>query len=241
MRKAGYLSEKAFLIVCVLYCIYMRHFLQIGLLFLFIGALLFPSSIWYQTNGALLTQVPLDSADFYYLLFPLFGLLGFGIIWTQLMLGTFMDPLGRLFGRRSIFLAHVYYGIFSLIIIPTHPLLSLIAQIMRKGWVPQVILYDFIPEEKWVYVLIGIIAFDLYLAAVLAGLLRNKPWFQRHWRRIHYFQYAVFFLVLIHSLFVGSHTQGLLQYVYLFYGITAIAGLWYRRVYQEQRKRAINH
>lgn len=213
----------------------MKSLLKLLIVSIFISSLLAPLFIWFQTNGQTIINQSerLSLEDILRLTFPLFGLIGFTLLWLQIMLGAFMQPLSRLFAPLSVFKFHIWEGVTTIIFVLLHPGLLGIAELMKKGFSLKLLEYDFVAPGNAIFVVFGDIAFFLFFAAVLAALLRNRPWLVNHWRKIHYLNYVVFVMVLIHSLRLGSHTQeGVLRRLWLFYALTFLAALTYRRIYR---------
>lgn len=213
----------------------MKSLLRVLIIAIFLISILTPLVIWFQTNGQIILNQSdnLSLEDILRLTFPLFGLLGFTLIWLQIMLGAFMQPLGRLFSPAGVFKFHIWEGVATIFFVLLHPGLLGIAELMKKGLTLKLLEYDFVSPGNAIFVVFGDLAFFLFLAAVGAALLRNKQWLTKHWLKIHYLNYVVFVLIIIHSLRLGSHTQeGVLRKLWLFYAISFLVAVVYRRIYR---------
>ncbi|OGY28142.1 MAG: hypothetical protein A3F33_01660 [Candidatus Woykebacteria bacterium RIFCSPHIGHO2_12_FULL_43_10] len=214
----------------------MRRALQLIVISIFVISFVIPISTWFNTSGLTLVSQKLTFEQTLLLTFPLLGLLGFSLVWTQIMFGALLELLSRLFSRSSLLKFHIFEGIFSIFVIFLHPTLMYLAQVMRFGISFKIFDYNFLDPERKIYIWFGILGFGLYLCGVGAALLRNHPLLLKHWRKIHFFQYGVFVLILFHSQSIGSHTQETpMKILYWFYAATFILALVYRRVYLAYR------
>ena len=74
---------------------------------------------------------------------------------------------------------------------------------------------------------LGTLALYALIISVSAALMRKK--IPRLWRSLHMFNYLVFYLILVHSLRLGSELQdGALRYLWLSYAVIVVAGQIYR-------------
>ena len=204
---------------------------KITVVLIFLLALILPFITWYQTNGQIIFQSNTSTEASLKLIFPLFGLLGFSLIWLQIMLGAFMRPLYALFAPFDLVRFHIWEGVVAIIIVLLHPTILGIAQVLRKGVGWNLLSIDFVEPRYTIYIILGEIALILFLTAAAAAILRNHTLLVKNWRKIHVLQYAVFILITLHSLSVGSHTQtGTLRLLWYFYAITFLAALVYKKV-----------
>lgn len=160
--------------------------------------------------------------------FPIFGLIAFTLVWSQLMIGSFMRLLTRIYPR--ILAWHIAQGLTALGFALLHPFLLILSLRHDLGIYFG---YQFVPSGFAPYVYLGQAALLLLVIAVAAALLRRWPPIQRYWHWIHLLNYGVFFLVWFHSWNLGGdiQTTPLLRGLWQFFFVTVIAGLVYRRLY----------
>ncbi len=160
--------------------------------------------------------------------FPIFGLIAFTLIWSQIMLGAFMRPLSNYF--PNIFNFHIIQGLTALTFAILHPLFLLIAHL--PNWLDIFNNRTLVPPGRLVYVTYGKVGFLLLILGVLAGLLRKWPPVQRYWHWIHLVNYLVFFFILVHSVGVEGDLilSPILQSLWFFFFVTVIIAIIYRRI-----------
>ncbi len=161
--------------------------------------------------------------------FPFFGLIAFTLVWSQIMLGSFMRPLSHLY--PNIFPFHVGQGLLALGFAITHPSLLLFSFLPDR--ISSYLSYQFVSPSTVRFVYLGQASLLLLILGVGAGLLRNWPPLKLIWHWFHLVHYLVFFFILIHSWNLGSdvQTSPILRSLWLFFLLTVIAGLVYRRIY----------
>ena len=147
------------------------------------------------------------------------GLVAFSLIFSQVVIGSNMSKLIEKLGAW-VFKFHVVEGIFTYLLVLTHPLLAVLFNWKLKGTIdPFYVFTDFCILCKTnleLFYTFGRVSFWLITIAVAAGLLRTQPWLRKNWKKFHYLNYLVFFLIAIHSWFVGSDVQSK-PFVYFFY------------------------
>lgn len=120
------------------------------------------------------------------------GLLGFSLLFWQIILGAFMhkwiDKLGA-----WVFRFHTTEGAFTYGFVFLHPLLFVILNFKATGkFDPFYVFTDvcFICRNNTeLFYNFGRVAFWLITVAVAAALLRTQPWLRNHWRKFHIFNY----------------------------------------------------
>lgn len=128
----------------------------------------------------------------------LVGLLLFSLIFTQIVIGSNMPKFIELFSGK-IFRFHVVEGIVAYSLMILHPILG---SLNGVSLLPVFVRYELLYN-------LGRFAFVLFTLAVFAALLRTQPFLTRHWRKFHILNYVAFYLIAIHSYFVGSDTKSL--------------------------------
>lgn len=174
-----------------------------------------------------------DQASAYYFLQRLFGLYAITLMFTQVMLGSFMIPLKRLFGGKLL-QVHIIQGLLTYGIILLHPLFNVF--ILSKELDLISAFLEIRPKfttQYEIYRSFGNIGLYLVTISVFAGLLRKNKFLTHHWRKFHFLNYAAFAFVLFHSWNIGSDTHTA-PFVFLYpVFITGLTiSLLYRRVYQ---------
>ena len=121
----------------------------------------------------------------FYTLFRLFGLYAFVFIWGQVILGPFMVPLGKMYGKNWFYF-HRMQGIFALLLAMIHPSILYVAYIIRTGhfaWLKPVTDYTDLAIWAW----LGVAACIIIIATVASALLMKNPWMRTKWHWIHSF------------------------------------------------------
>ena len=190
-------------------------FWRIALPVMYLVIFLLPGYVFFHSRGGLGFLQGLSLKEGSLLLFPLVGLYAFFFIWAQLMIGSSMALLRKVYSWTDIF--HHTEGVFALLFALLHPFLLLIGigltSYLRK---------DFVDPSLVIFVWIGQIQLVLMLLTVATALLRNVSWLRTRWRLIHRLNYVIFVLVWIHSWFLGSDVQSSnLKYVWFFFAVTA--------------------
>lgn len=200
----------------------MNKLLKYGVAVLWVVILATPAAIFISSRDA---AAYTEASS----IFPLFGLIAFTLIWSQIMLGAFMRPLEKIYPK--IFPLHIFFGIATLIFAVLHPFLFTLNFIPDR--LSDYLSYSYTTPALKTYVQLGQIGFLLLVAGVLAGLLRNWPPIKRYWHWFHLVNYAVFFLTFFHSWNLGTDVQGseILRSLWIFFGVTVIIGFIYRRIY----------
>lgn len=136
------------------------------------------------------------------------GLWVFTLLFIQIILGSFMTRITEKLGGW-IYKFHIFQGLLAFILILVH--MASYVYILYSFGKPFDPFYVFIDvcllcENKLEYYLnFGRLAFWFITLAVFAGLFRTlHPFLRVHWRKFHVLNYFAFFLVGVHSLFVGS-------------------------------------
>lgn len=132
---------------------------------------------------------------FWYGYMRLAGMYAFVLITTQIISGSSMDTLRRVFGPR-ILKGHMAVGIMAFLLAMSHPVAFGIA----FGWN---LLLDFSDP----YTVLGRIGLLCMILGVSGGMLRTKSFMVSHWRVFHRLNYAVFILIYVHSFYLGSDVR----------------------------------
>lgn len=187
-----------------------------------LAALVYVGQVFFNARGG--AEAVLSGHDFKtgaLAIFPLYGLYAFTLLWFQLMLGSMMPWLRRLYRRVEAW--HRVQGVFVLLFATLHPLYILIGLGFEKYFA-----YDWIASVQYPYLVVAYSALGLMYTTVLTALLRQVSFVRRWWRQVHVLNYLVFGLAWVHSWNLGTDTQSdALRPVWILFGVTAAgAGLW---------------
>lgn len=169
----------------------------------------------------------------FYQIFPVFGLVGFSLMWAHYA----MSALRQYFKLDGAVLRS-YFEITSLAVLAAillHP--GLLAwQLWRDGLgLPPGSELNYVAPAMGIYVLIAMVSLLVFLAYELRRQFGKKSW----WKFVQYASDIAIFLILLHSLRLGSHLQvGWLRPIWYFYGITlgiSLAYTYYLK-YQNRQK-----
>jgi len=174
----------------------------------YLAVLFIPGFHFFYSRGGFGFLTGTSATEFASLIFPLFGLYAFTLVWAQLMIGSNMLPLEKVF--PNILKFHVAQGIFVLLFALTHPSLLYLSGI-DKGPYPVS------------FRAIGSLTLLLILITVTTALLRKIKFMQNKWHILHIANYIVFLSAWIHSWLIGSDiTTSHLKWAWLVAGLLAI-------------------
>lgn len=162
-------------------------------------------------------------------IFPLLGLIAFGLMWSHYVLGSL---------RRSMNLAKpekdAYWGISSglvLALIILHPLLLNYGLISDGLGLPPTS-YAEAYGSLAPYLTLGMICLLVFLSYELKRWLGDKPW----WRFVEYIQIAAMIGIFVHALALGQElTQMWFLVFWWFLGITLLMS-WVYNWYKDNRE-----
>lgn len=188
----------------------------------FLALLPLPAYVFFTARNGLAFLQGTDFQTANLLLFPLLGLYAFFFVWAQIIIGSSINPLRRVFPGIEKF--HRIEGVVAFLFAVTHP------SMLFLGVGPAAYLaYEFVDPAKKFFVFLAQFALLLMFCTVGTALLRKTRMFQKIWRKIHYANYAVFVLVWTHSWNIGSDVQSTnLRYLWYFFGITAVLSTAWR-------------
>lgn len=135
----------------------------------------------------------------------LIGVVAFTLIFIQITLGSLMERWVQILGGRA-FRAHVTEGILTYTFIFIHPMMQMYFDYSARGFLGA--LLTLFPGRD-IYLNLGKVGFLLLTVGVIAGYFRTKPFFRRHWKKLHILNYIAFFLILIHSRNLGTDVNSL--------------------------------
>lgn len=157
-----------------------------------------------------------------YVLFPLFGLLAFGLMWSH-----YITSAVRQYVELPRKIVADYFEITSTVVLGAillHPGL-LAYQLWRDGaGLPPGSELNYLGPKKEIYILMAMISLCLFLAYELRRWFKDRKW----WKYIQYLTDVAIVMIYIHALNVGSQLQqGWFQLVWYFYGVTLAVSLGY--------------
>ncbi len=185
------------------------RYLIFGVAFL---AVLYPVWVWYGR-----AQLNLNTTRIFDI-FPVLGLLAFVIMWLHIVGGALRPWLERYidFGRFV-----TSSSVLVLILLILHPLLLLIG-LGPSRW------GKFFSSTPALFIWLAVIGWVILVGYDLAKRFKQREFFVRHWEVVKFISTIGFFLVLFHSLGLGSDLQtGPLRAVWIFYGISAAVAAIY--------------
>ncbi len=181
-----------------------------------------------DTPRAVLTgKSPLTIVSF---IQKLAGIWAFVMMSFQVPIGAFMDNLEKRLGDW-VYKFHLTEGAIIYSLVLTHVLsYMLFLFIATKVLAIFYIFTDFCllcKTRQELFYTFGRIAFWFVSIAVMAAVLRKKPWWKNNWRYFHRLNYIVYPLIATHTFFIGSDTKnplfiGIFVLGVGFYAITVI-------------------
>ena len=158
----------------------------------------------------------------FYQIFPVFGLLAYSLMWAH-----YVSAATRLYFKIDRAVLVQYFEITGMVVLASillHP--GLLAwQAWRDGMgLPPSSQIRYVAPMLGVYVVIGIIAYIAFLSFELRRKFGARPWF----KYISYASDIGMFLIILHSLKLGSHLQiGWFRTLWYLYGVTYFIAVGY--------------
>lgn len=187
-------------------------------LFVVVTALL----VWWQVRGSGSLSI--------YDVFPLFGLLAFGLMWTHYVNGAF-----RRFWKVEKAKNDLYWTVSTalvLVLIILHPLL-LNYGLVRDGLGLPPASYSAAYPGMEGFLLLGTASLLVFLAFELRKWFRDASW----WKYVEYAQLVAMVGIFVHALALGRELS-VTWYLVLWwiYGISFVAAVAYSRWYDKSKK-----
>ncbi|MBI3956547.1 MAG: ferric reductase-like transmembrane domain-containing protein [Candidatus Kerfeldbacteria bacterium] len=199
-----------------------KRALQIVFILVYAVIAVIPAVVFFAERGGAAAVFAGEPTESVRQIFPLFGLYAMFLLWAQILLGSLLPWMTKVF--HNIFFFHRGEGVVAFFFAVTHPLLLTIV----VG--PQAVLNkSFVSPERAIFVTLGQLALLLLTVTVFTALLMRHAIFRRVWRKIHVLNYAVFVLAWVHSWNIGTDVRfTALRWLWLFYGITAAVAVLVR-------------
>ena len=169
-----------------------------------------------------------------YVLFPLFGLIAFGLMWGHYVIGA----LRRAFGVDQQVLS-VYWNITSWIVlfcIIAHPfLVEFQLYLDGLGLPPGSLFETYVRPIDRLALLAGLIALLSFLAFELYRFFQNRPW----WKYIEWLNIGAMTLILWHGYTLGTELRSpWFQLIWLGYALSFAASVAYTGYHNRRNKHA---
>ncbi len=183
--------------------------------------------VWLQVRGV-------ESLSIYDI-FPLFGLLAFGLMWTHYVNGAFRRMWGVAKAKNDTYWAVSSGLVLALIIL--HPLL-LNYGLVRDGLGLPPASYAAAYPGNESFVLLGTVALLVFLAYELRRWYKHASW----WKYINYAQLAAMVAIFIHALMLGRELSvGWYLALWWLYGISFVIAVVYSHWYDNKNKKEDSH
>ncbi len=144
------------------------------------------------------------------------GLLSFILIFIQIILGSQMSFWIKFIGSTA-FKLHTTQGIIAYLLILIHPLFENVIVYKISGSIVDSLLV-FLPKfysSRDVLIAFGKVGFLLSTIAVVSAYFREKPFFRKNWRALHFLNYLIFYAVSIHARIGTDFNTFPFKFVYL--------------------------
>jgi len=153
------------------------------------------------------------------LLQRLSGSLALFLLFVQIVIGAYRPKWSSILGGW-VMNFHIWEGrvAYFLVLLHTFSLL-LFNFVAKKGFNPFYVFVDFCilcRTKLELFYSFGRFGFYLLTLAVIAAVVRSRPWWKENWRYFHYLNYVLFFLIFLHTFFVGSDFSYKSGYLFYF-------------------------
>lgn len=178
------------------------------LIFFFVWILLLvlvPITILQVTPFAVATKGPAYLVNFVQ---RMAGLAGFTLMFTQIILGSFMTMWLEKVGSW-VYKFHIINGAITYSLVFLHGILLMVFNhYIGLGWNPYLVFINvclLCNKPIDYYYTLGRVSFWLLTIAVLAADFRKiNPWIRANWRKFHVLNYITFLLVGAHGFLLGT-------------------------------------
>lgn len=179
-------------------------------------AVFYPVLVWFKNSN-----LDLDSTIFRDI-FPVFGLLAFSIMWLHIVGGVFKNFFDKYINFQK-FVNQT--SVIVLIFLILHPTLFLVHLTSKQ-------IISIFTTGQPIYVWLGVISWIIFICYDIAKISKIQKFLNKYWQTIRFISTVPFFLILIHSLELGSDLQkGPLRFLWIFYGITALFATFYTYIF----------
>ncbi|MGB3945406.1 MAG: hypothetical protein WBK76_01060 [Candidatus Saccharimonadales bacterium] len=166
-----------------------------------------------------------------YDVFPVLGLLAFGLMWSHYAVGALRRALGvSSRERKDIYMTTSMSIVLVLLLL--HPGLLMVGLFMDGYGLPP-FSYLQVYETQIGFVLMGTIALVIFLSYELRRKYRTRIW----WRYVEHLQLVGMLLIMIHALGVGGDLQSLwAQILWILYAVTLVLAAGYSLLWDNKQK-----
>lgn len=155
-----------------------------------------------------------------YTVFPLLGLLAWGIMWTHYAYGAIFLSL-KSFKRNQLYSRLSGYVVLVLILL--HPGLLTLAQWQGNKTLPPTSFYNYTGDSMKLYVILGSTALLAFLLYEVLHRFRSNSQVKKLWPIVSIIQMIAMVFIFIHGLSLGQHLQsGWLQFYWVILGVMLI-------------------
>ncbi len=167
----------------------------------------------------------------------LLALSAFTLIFIQIVTGALMSPLRKVFHAKRLWFFHRYVGEAAFLLVVGHAVIVLaVGTFHADGLVVRFMgLWSGADTLHRVALILGPVNLALITLTVATALLMRT--LKKYWRKIHYFNYLVFAIVIFHGLLLGTDTTAswLVKSLFIVYGAVAAGVLAWRLLYGPRR------
>ncbi|VVB58223.1 3-phenylpropionate/cinnamic acid dioxygenase ferredoxin subunit [Candidatus Anstonella stagnisolia] len=195
------------------------HAILLAFALVYLSVFALTTYTFFSAHGGVSFLIGANFATASALLFPLVGLYAFSLLWAQIMIGSNLDLLRKVFPLAEKF--HRAEGIAALLFALIHPSMILIGVGLSNF-----LALNFVPPSLVTFVWLGFFQLLLLICTAGSALLMQHPFLRTRWRIIHYANYLLFASVWIHSWFLGSNVQSSsLKYLWAAFALSVIVSL----------------
>ena len=169
-----------------------------------------------------------------YTIFPVLGLIAFGLIWTHFVYGAVRKYLGLKANPGSSYMTISMGIVLALIIL--HPGLLWYALYQDGLGLPPLSVYK-VYDTQVLAVLLGTLGLIIFLSYELKRLFSAKSW----WRYVEALQTLGMIVIFIHGILLGSETtSSWFAFVWWFYGVSLLISVGYS-VWKDKQLKEVYH
>lgn len=170
-------------------------------------------------------------ADILFLVHRMLGLYAFSLIFIQIIIGSTRPLLNRLFPAGAVLQNHMRLGKIAFSLALLHPVFLYSTNLLENNLS---YVAPYLKETNLLFYSLGIFSLLLLILSIGAALFRSRIGLK--WIYIHRINYVIFWLIVIHSLNLGSDVRSPFgQTIYLIYG-SVVTVLTLRRIFYKDTK-----
>lgn len=168
-----------------------------------------------------------------YWLFPLFGLMAFGLMWMHYVSGSLKRYLGLGSDEKVLKQYFQLTSLAVLALILLHPALLYIGLFQDGYGVPPLSSFQaYTATAKRLALVLGVVSLTAFLLFELGRWFRDKKW----WKYIEYASSIAMVLIFVHALLIGGELlPGWFRFVWIFIGWILVMSIGYNYWYDHKR------